>query len=100
MRLLPVFISFLILVGCVSFDAGSHDQAKVVETNKESQPQWVALAPGVLHLNGGSYRFVELQNNFKDLPLGLKQAQIGALSHRFDNSRFGSYLYCVQFNCT
>src|SRR5688500_13483955 len=67
--------------GCVT-GGSSVDEPEgvaVVERSKEQPPSWIELESGRLHLSGEDLRFVEARTHLRDLPLGLKQAQLGAL---------------------
>lgn len=82
---MAIAASGLAFVGCVTpGDGGSGalglgGGGQVVERSRPEAPAWTTLAVGRIHETETTLQFVELGARLRDLPLGLKQTQLGAL---------------------
>lgn len=63
--------------GCVSSSALEEN---LVERSRLRVPTWIDLEPGIFHESDETLRFVVRRQGIVDVPLGLKQAELGALS--------------------
>lgn len=83
-RLLALAVAIGFVAGCVTGGTSSSApvpglEGTVVERSKPEAPAWIGLAVGRIHETETTLQFVELRTRLRDLPLGLKQTQLGAL---------------------
>jgi hypothetical protein len=89
------FLSICMIVGSSGFLSGCFTSTtaassvngvpgEVVERSREKAPSWAGLRPFMMHDQNQSFGYIHVENQHPDLPLGIKQTQLNALSQGKD----------------